>query len=67
MVRQAAAQIAKHDHAALSAAGEKNQFRHRTEAMIAAFENNPDRVIAALKSAMQLGLRDPQVLADPHV
>jgi tetratricopeptide (TPR) repeat protein len=62
---KAAAQIAKHDHAALSAAGEKSQFRHRTEAMIAAFENNPDRVIAALKSAMQLGLRDPQVLADP--
>jgi len=61
---QAAAQIAKKDHAALSAAGEKSQFQRRTEAMIAAFENNPDRVIAALKSAMQLGLRDPQVFGD---
>jgi TolB-like protein/Flp pilus assembly protein TadD len=62
---QAAAQIAKKDHAALNAAGEKSQFQHRTEAMIAAFENNPDRVIAALKSAMQLGLRNPQVFGDP--
>ncbi len=32
--------------------------------MIAAFENNPDRVIAALKSAMQRGLRDSQVFDD---
>jgi tetratricopeptide (TPR) repeat protein len=62
---QAAAKIAKKDHAALSAAGEKSQFQHRTEAMIAAFENNPNRVIAALKSAMQLGLRDPKVFGDP--
>jgi tetratricopeptide (TPR) repeat protein len=62
---QAAAQIAKKDHAARSAAGDKNQFQRRTEAMIAAFANNPDRVIAALKSAMQLGLRNPQVFGDP--
>ncbi len=62
---QAAARIAKHDHAARSAAGDKNQFQRRTEAMIAAFENNPVRVIAALKSAMQLGLRNPQVFGDP--
>ncbi len=31
----------------------------------AAFENNPGRVIAALKSAMQHGLRDPQFFGDP--
>ncbi len=62
---QAAARITKQDHAALSAAGEKSQFQHRTEAMIAAFEHNPDRVIAALKSAMQLGLRNPRVFGDP--
>jgi tetratricopeptide (TPR) repeat protein len=61
---QAAARIAKKDHAARGAAGYKSQFHHRTEAMIAAFENNPDRVIAALKSAIQLGLRDPQVFDD---
>jgi TolB-like protein/Tfp pilus assembly protein PilF len=62
---QAAAQIARQDHAALSAAGAKDQFHYRTEAMIAAFENNPGRVIAALKSAMQHGLRDPQFFSDP--
>ena len=33
--------------------------------MIAAFEHDPDRVIAALRSALQLGLRDPQVFDDP--
>jgi len=62
---QAAAQIARQDHAALSAAGAKDQFQYRTEVMIAAFEHNPDRVIAALKSAMQQGLRDPQFFGDP--
>ena len=61
---QSAAQIAKQDRAALSVAGEKNQYQHRTEAMIAAFENDPDRVIAALKSAVQLGLRNPQFFND---
>jgi len=61
---QAAAKIARQDHAALRAAGAKHQFQYGTEAMIAAFENNPDRVIAALNSAMQLGLRDPQFFDD---
>jgi TolB-like protein/Tfp pilus assembly protein PilF len=62
---QAAARIAEQDHAALSAAGAKDQFQYRTEAMIGAFQNNPDRVIAALKSAMQHGLRDPAFFGDP--
>jgi hypothetical protein len=61
---QAAARIAKQDHAALGAAGAKNQFQYRTEAMFAAFEHNPDRVIAGLNSAMQLGLRNPQFFDD---
>ena len=61
---QAAAQIAKHDHAALSAAGVKGQFPYRTEAMIAAFEQDPEGVIVALNSAMQLGLRNPQFFDD---
>jgi len=61
---QAAAQIARQDHAALSAAGVKDQFQYRTEAMIAAFGHNPDRVIAALNSAVQHGLRDPQFFDD---
>jgi tetratricopeptide (TPR) repeat protein len=61
---QAAARIATQDHAALSAVGAKDRSQFRTEAMIAAFENNSDRVIAALKSAMQSGLRNPQVFDD---
>jgi TolB-like protein len=62
---QAAAQIARQDLAARRAAGRKNQQEDRTEAMIAAFENNPEGVIAALRSAIQLGLREPQVFDDP--
>jgi TolB-like protein/Flp pilus assembly protein TadD len=62
---QAAAQIVRQDQAARRAAGRKDQREHRTEAMLAAFEHNPDRVIAALKSAIQLGLGDPQVFDDP--
>ncbi len=61
---QAAARIARQDHAALSAAGAKDQWQYRAEAMFAAFENNPDGVIAALKSAMQFGLRDLQFFDD---
>jgi hypothetical protein len=33
--------------------------------MLAAFEHNPEGVITALKSAIQLGLREPQVFDDP--
>jgi tetratricopeptide (TPR) repeat protein len=62
---QAAAGIVKRDHVALEAAGDKSQFLHRTEAMIAAFEHDPDRVIAALESAMQRGFRDSRLFADP--
>jgi len=61
---QAAARIATQDHAALSAVGANDRFQFRTEAMIAAFENNPDRVITALKSAVQRGLRDPLFFDD---
>ncbi len=62
---QAAAQVAKQDHAALAAVGARNQFHKRTEALIAAFENDPDRAIDTLELAMQLGLRNPRVFADP--
>jgi len=61
---QAAAQIARQEHAAGRAAGAKDQWRQRTEAMLAAFEHDPDRLISALKSAMQHGLRDPQFFDD---
>jgi tetratricopeptide (TPR) repeat protein len=62
---QAAVQIVRQDHAAGRAAGRKNHGQDRAEAMIAAFEHNPDGVIAALQSAIQRGLRDPQVFDDP--
>jgi TolB-like protein len=61
---KAAVAIVKKDNAALKAAGEKSQFPHRTEAMIAAFEHDPDRVIAALELAMQRGLRDSRLFSD---
>ncbi len=61
---QAAARIANQDHAALGAAGAKDQWQYRTEAMFAAFEHNPDRVVAALKSAVQHGLRNLQYFDD---
>jgi len=61
---QAAAQIARQDHAALREAGASNQFQERTEAMLAAFDRDNDRAIAALESAVRLGLRDRQVLDD---
>ena len=56
---QAAAQIVRQDHAARRAAGEKNQNQDSAEAMLAAFEHNPDHAVAALKSAIQRGLRFP--------
>jgi TolB-like protein len=62
---QAAAQIARQDHAADRADGARNQFQDLAEAMIAAFDNDPDHVVAALKSAIQRGLRIPNYINDP--
>ena len=61
---KAAAAIAKQDHEARGAAGVNNQFQFRTEAMIAAFEKDLDRVVTAGKSAIQNGLRYRQFLDD---
>ena len=65
---QAAAQIVRKDllrHAAQPRTVDvENQRLAQTKAMIAAFEHDPDRVIGALKSAIHLGLRDPQVFDD---
>jgi TolB-like protein len=61
----AAAQIARQDHAALNEAGTNNQFQERAEAMVAAFENDPDRAIIALKSGMENGLRISWFFDDP--
>jgi len=62
---QAAARIARQDLAARRAAGRKNQLLDQAEAMLAAFDHDPDGVIAALKSAMQSGLRDRWFFDDP--
>ncbi len=62
---QAAIQIARQDYAARRAAGRKNQHQDLAEAMIAAFEHNPDGVIAGLKSAVQHGLRFWFIFDDP--
>jgi len=62
---QAAAEIAGQEHAAGRADGAENQFQDLAEAMIAAFDHDPDRAIAALKSAIQRGLRIPNYVDDP--
>ncbi len=62
---QAAVQIVRKDHALRRAAGEINQDQDTAEAMIAAFEHDPDRAIAALKSAMRRGLRVPNFYDNP--
>jgi tetratricopeptide (TPR) repeat protein len=62
---QAVAQLARQEHAARRAAGRKNRLQDLAEAMIAAFEHDPDRVITALKSSMRIGHRSPVILDDP--
>ncbi len=55
---QFAAQIARRDLAAQRAAGNNYAELWLTEAMLAAFDNDTDRVITSLEKAMILGLRD---------
>jgi TolB-like protein/tetratricopeptide (TPR) repeat protein len=62
---QAIAEIVRQDHAARRAAGEKNQLQDQAEAMLAAFEHDPDGAIAALKLAIQRGLRGLIFLDEP--
>jgi len=62
---QSVAQTARRDHAARHAAGRQNTFLDLAEAMIAAFEHDPDRGIAALKSSMRRGLRIPDIFDEP--
>ncbi len=52
-------------HAAMPATFAGNKFSYETEALFAAFDNDPDRAIAALKSAILRGLRDPGLFDDP--
>jgi TolB-like protein/Tfp pilus assembly protein PilF len=62
---QTAVRLARQDHQARHATGEISITRDMVEAMIAAFEDDPDRAIAALESAVQRGLRWSLFLDDP--
>jgi TolB-like protein/Flp pilus assembly protein TadD len=63
---QAAAQIARQaPHAARRAAGQKNLMHDTVEAMIAAFDDDPDRAIEALQSAIRHGARWSMGFDDP--
>jgi hypothetical protein len=71
---QAAARIVRRNQAAFRAEGLQWVVTHRTEAVLAAFEHDPDRVVAALKLALQrpdpLFFDDPifeEVRSDPRV
>ena len=55
----AAARIARSDLAALRASGRNHASLWLVEAMLAAFDDDIERVITSLKKAMKLGLRDP--------
>jgi TolB-like protein/Tfp pilus assembly protein PilF len=61
---QIAAQIARKDISALQAAGRRNHEHFRDKSMLAAFENDIEGVIAALRLALQHGSRDPTILDD---
>jgi TolB-like protein len=60
---QAAARIVRRNQAAFRAEGLQWVVTHRTEAVLAAFEHDPDRVVAALKLALQRP--DPLFFDDP--
>jgi TolB-like protein/Flp pilus assembly protein TadD len=62
---KAAVQLARQDHAARRAGGEVNPVLSCTEAMIAAFEHDSARSLAALDTAIQRGLRWPMFFDDP--
>lgn len=62
---QVAAQFVRQDFAARRLAGRNNQEQFVVEAMIAAFEHNPDHVVNAMKSAIQSGMRNKRFFDDP--
>ena len=62
---QAAVQIVRQDHAARRGAGWKHWNQDLAEAMIAAFDNDPDGVFDALQAAIVHGLRWSGVFDNP--
>ena len=62
---QAAIEIVKKDMEERYSAGFDNQFLDRVDAMLAAYENDPDTAFVALNRSLQLGLRDPLFFDEP--
>ena len=61
----AVADVARQDQASLHAVDSRFGWVYRADAMIAAFDQEPDSVIAALEAALQYAHRDPQFFDDP--
>ncbi|MGD9265666.1 MAG: tetratricopeptide repeat protein [Lysobacterales bacterium] len=61
----AAVQIVEEDLANLHALGLEFSWIYRAEAMLAAYENDPDAMIEALKRVLKHGYRDPMLFRDP--
>ena len=62
---QAAIEIVKKDIEKRYSAGANNQFLRRADAMLSAYDNDPDAALAALASALNFGLRDPLFFDEP--
>ena len=62
---QAAAELARQNHAKRLELGVRHPTEHRVNALIAAFDDDPDRAIESLRAAVRQGLRDAQIFHDP--
>jgi tetratricopeptide (TPR) repeat protein len=62
---QAAIETVKNDLEKRYSLGFDNQFLRRADAMLAAYNNDPNTALAALNSALQLGLRNPLFFDEP--
>ena len=63
---QAVAQLARKEYSERRAAGEVGWGQDIVEAMLAAFDHDPDGAIEALQRAVRHGLRWPMLLEDPQ-
>jgi len=62
---QEAAEVVRHEFAAMRAAGYDNIEMDLTEAMLAAFEHDPEHAIASLQTAVRRGLLIPVYFKEP--
>ena len=58
-------EIVKQNLAGLHALGLEFSWVYRAQAMLAAYENNPDAMVEALELVLQHGYRDPVFFRDP--